>query len=342
MAGEDGPGILVAQRHVIAAPSLACDLSWVLSVAALPAWRPRFPLISQMLSGREDLIDRTRSFWDGELSPETFFTELLVLSHHAGALTEPSPDALWPALERAVATVPTDLPLQSEKPEERLVFLARLEALKGSTSLRHAYIDLLRQMWEPFDEIWQPTLPALADSATTLAAQIVRGRPLADVLPMGCETFSLMLDDITQRIDGGQPLQVVPCFFFGKSLYLEFPGLTLIGVGNASGDLGARARTAAVARRIKTVADPTRLAILHYLITTPSTVGDLASSFGLAQPTVSMHVKVLRETGLVGAERKEGRLQLRADPEAVHALLRDLHDAVTPSAAKQAAWPVAG
>jgi ArsR family transcriptional regulator len=82
------------------------------------------------------------------------------------------------------------------------------------------------------------------------------------------------------------------------------------------------------------------LAILHSLITTPNTVGDLASSFGLAQPTVSMHVKVLREAGLVGAERKDGRLQLQADPDAVHALLRDLQELVTP-ATTPAASPVA-
>ena len=79
-------------------------------------------------------------------------------------------------------------------------------------------------------------------------------------------------------------------------------------------DAAARARTESLARRLKTVADPTRLALLHYLAGTPSTVGDLAASFGLAQPTVSMHMKSLRESGLVRSERKDGRMQLSADP----------------------------
>ena len=72
------------------------------------------------------------------------------------------------------------------------------------------------------------------------------------------------------------------------------------------GDVVARARTESVARRLKAVADPTRLAILHSLATAPSTVGELAVLFRIAQPTVSMHVKVLRESGLVqlGAGRR--------------------------------------
>jgi DNA-binding transcriptional ArsR family regulator len=54
----------------------------------------------------------------------------------------------------------------------------------------------------------------------------------------------------------------------------------------------------------------------------------LAVLFRLAQPTVSMHVKVLRENGLVRSERVDGRLRLNADPVAVEALLTDMRDAV--------------
>jgi DNA-binding transcriptional ArsR family regulator len=57
-------------------------------------------------------------------------------------------------------------------------------------------------------------------------------------------------------------------------------------------------------------------------------VGELATTFRLAQPTVSMHAKVLRESGLVHSERVGGRLRLSADAGAVEALLGDLRDAV--------------
>ena len=96
---------------------------------------------------------------------------------------------------------------------------------------------------------------------------------------------------------GLRPLLFVPCLFFGSSMYLEFPDLVVLGTGVGQGDMVARARTESVARRLKAVADPTRLAILHSLATAPSTVGELAVLFRIAQPTVSMHVKVLRESG---------------------------------------------
>jgi DNA-binding transcriptional ArsR family regulator len=129
---------------------------------------------------------------------------------------------------------------------------------------------------------------------------------------------------------------VIPCLFFGKGLYLEFPGLTVVGSGFRRDDAAARARTESLARRLKTVADPTRLALLHYLAATPSTVGDLATSFGLAQPTVSMHMKSLRGSGLVRSERKGGRVQLSADPEAVETLLEELRAVVVQSGALSA------
>jgi ArsR family transcriptional regulator len=123
-------------------------------------------------------------------------------------------------------------------------------------------------------------------------------------------------------------LRFVPCLFFGSSMYLEFPGLVVIGTGVGHGDLEARARTESVARRLKAVADPTRLALLHSLATAPSTVGELALLFRLAQPTVSMHVKVLRQSGLVRSERRAGRLRLSADAVAVESLLGELRQAV--------------
>ena len=144
----------------------------------------------------------------------------------------------------------------------------------------------------------------------------------------GCDIFRERLPQISTDIERGKPVVFVPCLFFGSSLYLDFPDLVLIGMGVGAGDVEARARTESVARRLKAVADPTRLAILHSLAAAPSSVGELASLFRLAQPTVSTHVKVLRQSGLVHSERHGGRLRLSADPEAVESLLGDLREAV--------------
>ena len=51
------------------------------------------------------------------------------------------------------------------------------------------------------------------------------------------------------------------------------------------------------------LADPTRILILYALADGRQNVTQLADSLDLSQPTVSRHLKVLRERGLVVADR---------------------------------------
>jgi DNA-binding transcriptional ArsR family regulator len=276
---------------------------------------------------RADLAERVRTFW-GDTDGETSFTEMHILAHYAGALDATEPDVLWAALERAVPTVPLDLELPSESAEELALFSERFRRLKNSPALVRSYLDLLAEVWAPVNEIWQQWLPVIEQAGRHFVSQYERGTSLDVLITPGCDIFRERLPRIAADIEGGKPVEFVPCLFFGSSLYLDFPDLVLIGIGVGPGDEQARARTESVARRLKAVADPTRLAILHSLAAAPSSVGELATLFRLAQPTVSMHVKVLRQSGLVHTERKDGRLRLSADPGAVEALLGDLRDAV--------------
>jgi DNA-binding transcriptional ArsR family regulator len=327
----DDRDLVTARPTFLSAPSLACELTWLLWVALKPSSPSKIPLASELLATRPALSDRIRAFWDDKGDP-TCFSEIQVLAHHAGALGETSPAAFWAALEGAVATVPTDLPLESESAEDRAIINDRLLQLQRSPALVRSFLDLLRDAWEPANDIWQAALSELEESGRRLVAQLEGGRPLGELMGERCETFESWLPQINRHVDSGNALLVVPCLFFGQSLYLEFPGLTLVGSGFERQDFAARARTESLARRLKAVADPTRLALLHYLAATPSTVGDLATSFGLAQPTVSMHMKSLRSSGLVQSERKAGRVQLSADPAAVELLLDELRRVVAPIA----------
>jgi len=309
-------------------PSLACDLGWVLSVAAKPQNVKKGQRRAMAFAGREELAERVRDFWD-DGPDDTCMTEMQALAHHAGAISETDPETLWAAVGRAVDTIPLDLGLESEYPQDRDRFLHRLARLKDSPELVRQYLDLLAEVWEPLNDEWQASLPVLRDTAHHMVERLERGlQPFHEQLPVNCSVYQERLPIIGSMLEQGHTLLVVPCYYFGCSLYLEFPGMTLIGVGLEEHGSMARARTESVARRLKTVADPTRLALLHFLATRPSSVSDLAASFDLAQPTVSMHVKLLRETGLVRAERQGGRLQLQADPDAVDALLDDLRGVV--------------
>ena len=54
----------------------------------------------------------------------------------------------------------------------------------------------------------------------------------------------------------------------------------------------------------RALADPTRRAILELLRSGPRTTGEIAGKFDSSWPTISRHLAVLREGGLVMTERR--------------------------------------
>ncbi|MBY6203944.1 autorepressor SdpR family transcription factor [Halomonas denitrificans] len=53
----------------------------------------------------------------------------------------------------------------------------------------------------------------------------------------------------------------------------------------------------------KALSDPTRREVLKLLRKGPLTAGELASNFEVSKPTMSVHFRVLKDAGLVRAER---------------------------------------
>lgn len=51
------------------------------------------------------------------------------------------------------------------------------------------------------------------------------------------------------------------------------------------------------------LADPNRILILYSLAEKPTKVSDLANNLGIPQPTISRHLKVLKERHMVTAQR---------------------------------------
>jgi len=52
------------------------------------------------------------------------------------------------------------------------------------------------------------------------------------------------------------------------------------------------------------IADPKRLRLLYLVADRPHNVTELTEALDIAQPTVSHHLRILRERGLVTAERR--------------------------------------
>jgi DNA-binding transcriptional ArsR family regulator len=66
------------------------------------------------------------------------------------------------------------------------------------------------------------------------------------------------------------------------------------------------ARAATTSDVFNAIAEPRRRDILDYLAPRARSVGDIVAALSLAQPSVSKHLRVLHDVGLVEA-RREGR-----------------------------------
>jgi len=82
-----------------------------------------------------------------------------------------------------------------------------------------------------------------------------------------------------------------------------------------------RAASEQLAARFKALADPTRVAIVNSLSAADEVcVCNLTATFDLSQPTISHHLKILREAGLVESTRRGTWSYYRLVPEAIDAL----------------------
>lgn len=64
-------------------------------------------------------------------------------------------------------------------------------------------------------------------------------------------------------------------------------------------------------RVFKALSDPTRRRVLQLLRERPMTAGELAEEFALTKATMSGHFNVLREAGLVDADRRRTTITYR-------------------------------
>jgi len=81
-------------------------------------------------------------------------------------------------------------------------------------------------------------------------------------------------------------------------------------------------RAATTSDAFNAVAEPRRREILSCLVLQERPVGEIALRLRLGQPSVSKHLRVLREVGLVKVRRDGRRMLYRTSPDA----LRPLHE----------------
>jgi DNA-binding transcriptional ArsR family regulator len=270
-----------------------------------------------------------KAFWgDGVRG----YTDLVILAHRSDTMFDLDLKAFFSRFEEAAADDAPVPAMLSETPEERKAFAERLRKLRTEPDVRARYLTLLQSVWAAACDEWE----TMGRSAAAIAAaewreRLRNGAGFMDILERQHVWKSRpQLDELAGAAAADGRLVLSPGWFFGEIHVDEIEGMMYVGRGIRARDDAEDRRMVAthVASELKTLADPTRLRILLCLAREPASVTEVARDFKLSQPTVSGHVQLLREAGLL-EEKTEGRsAKLSANPEAVRRLLNEAQDAL--------------
>src|SRR5881275_1863880 len=114
------------------------------------------------------------------------------------------------------------------------------------------------------------------------------------------------------------------------------PVLPLLCCSPRTGEPLSAGEAAELAQVFKAIADPVRLRLLSLIASHAggeACVCDLSGVFDLSGPTISHHLKVLREADLIAGERRGTWIYYRVHPE----LLAQLSAVLVPAAPEHAA-----
>lgn len=311
--------------EVVVSGSIAVELEWAISAAWQADFRRDHSVLAKLYDNHPELGERVRAMWsDSERTSCGGSIDLMVLAHHAGLLYSLDAKALLDNIEDICVDAPLDLALASETAEDRSALLARLRRLRASQPTRRRYAQLLNDVWSAVADDWQELGRAAVNAAVAERRDLYRrGSTWREVAGARVCSPELMADLVSALPPNGT-VSVIPAFFTHLGVLVDLPGTVLLGVRTDNSGAEARARTELLARRLKVISDPTRLAMLQALRWRDMTVSELAAHFALAQPTVSTHVKLLREAGVISNRIEGGQRKLVVHQEALNDLLEHL------------------
>ena len=278
---------------------------------------------------REDMLPKVALFWaDGVRG----YTETIVLAERSGTTLDLDLDRFFAKLDEAIEMTDGGLSLLSERPSERNALQTRVMRLHEDRALRGKYRSLLLSAWEPLQAEWESAgRRAAGDAVIQWTRMLEEGagyRTLLDrphVWPGRPE-----LDDLSESALADGRLVLSPGWFFGVIHVVEVDGTVYLGRGVRTEDQEAVRRETAsrVAGNLKALADPTRLGILLWLAKHPASVTEIANHFELSQPTVSGHVQLLRDAGLLEDRLAGRRSKLVVARERLKGLIGDAEESM--------------
>jgi DNA-binding transcriptional ArsR family regulator len=315
----------VERGEISVRPSAVFELMWLFHNCE--ADHPLHAKTQEALRLR--LRDSMQAFWDDGVRG---FTEVIVLGKRSGTLFDTDLDRFFARLDETAKASGPRPSLLSEPPEEHEPLRVRLARLRTDAALRREYADLLREAWSAVGREWQETgRAAVAAEATRWTARLRDGDSYLQILSR--KRLWQMRPELDAMADAAAAegrLVLSPGWFFGDIHVVELDGDIYLGRGVQFGQNEAEIRKVAgdVATSIKSLSDPTRVAILLVLSQRPHSVTELARHFNLSQPTISAHVQVLREARLIN-ETPEGRsAKLSASEEGLRRLLSNAQESM--------------
>ena len=304
----------IARPPIRVAASAPLELMWLIHWSGASHSHPDFPMLEELRQRRGPEL---RKVW---AEHPQYSSEMLVLAHRSGTMFDLDLSRFFSRIDASISDMSALPSLLSESPAERELTRERLEKLRSDAALRKRYVDVLRALWSDVQDDWEGTgRAAVTAEAQKWSRALESGTPYRQLLrvqhiwPPRPET-----DTFADAAEAGGNLVMTPSWFGGHISVLEFDGFVYVGRGIQVGEPSFKQVATEVSSHIKALADPTRLAILLRLAREPASVTEIARQFGLSQPTVSAHVQVLREAGLL-EEKTVGRsAQLSASEEGLH------------------------
>jgi DNA-binding transcriptional ArsR family regulator len=288
------------------------------------------PAVRDAMQSRPELVDRVSNFWSDGYDE---WTEIVLVAQRSGTLLDERVTRFFDRLDGVLREDVFVPELPSERMEVRGIVEDRLRKLRTSPEMRARYVALLRDVWTAIEPLWESVgRPTAMTMAAGWRERLAERPEIAPLLPRGHwavrEQYQALVDRALRR--GEVVLTPLGLAGPGQCFY-ALPGLTILGCGADAGTQTqvTRADAERAAARFKVLSDPTRLAILRTLHHgCEYTISDIARVYELSQPTVSVHMKMLRDAGLVETIRLDGRTLYRASHDRlrafVHAAVEEL------------------
>ena len=312
------------------APSAPAEVAWLLNLLVQTA-RYAEPALAELdaslLPGiaqlRRPIKERVERLWGDGFAG---CPELVYAAHQANCLLDESPRRLFDWLAAPDRDVTWARGMLTESESVRPAIVKRLRTLRENARTRHTYREILVEVWQLASVAWDRAgRAAVARACDAWNAKLDTGASIEELMPPRhplTRADRLGFDDL---FDHRNEFVLSPLYFclsgghvidLYEYVHIAVPASDLLPVRKVRDAMF-------VSDRLRVLAEPTRVHILIQLFVAPSGVMELSRSLHMSQPTVSGHLKILRDAGLVQPRRFGSRTVMVPSRRRVERLIED-------------------